>query len=330
MRWLHNFLMRFLLYRGMIRRSKETTLPGLDGVPIYYVGTFFIKEMISENIVTKSSSLAFSFLLAIFPATIFLFTLIPYIPIHDFQDQLLLLMKQLLPQNAYKAMSTTLEDIIKRQHGDLLSLGFVFALYFSTNGINSLMRAFNKSSLQAEKRSGLKKRLVAVGLTGMLSVLILVGIAATVTGEYVIDTLREFDFIKDKWLYYLLLFIRWIIIFGVFFAAISLLYYYGPSTPKKFRFISAGSVLATVLFILTSVGFSFYVNNFGSYNKLYGSIGTLIVVMLWLYFSSMILLIGFELNASIALSKKDLPQIKPGPRVNYLKNILSGNDQKTL
>lgn len=323
MKWLYRFLIRFRFFRHLIEWSKRTSLPGFDKVPVFNVSVFFINELQKEALNTKATSLAYSFLLALFPATIFLFTLIPYIPVADFQDQLLLLLKQLLPKNAYQAFSATLEDIIRRQRGDLLSLGFVFALFFSTNGVFSLMKAFNKSALQTETRSFLRQRLVAVSLTFLVSSLLLVGISVIVAGEYVIDLLNEFSFFKDKWLYYLVLCMRWVIIIILFFGTISVLYYFGPSTPKKFKFISAGSTLATILFILTSVGFSYYINHFSRYNKLYGSIGTLIVVMLWLYLSSMILLIGFELNASIALSKKSMPP-PPKPPKSF-----SGNRLKT-
>lgn len=301
-------------FRNLVSWSKRATLPGFDGAPVFDVSIFFINELQREALNTKARSLAFGFLLALFPATIFLFTLIPYIPVDHFQDQLLLLLKQLLPKNAYQAFNMTLIDIIRRQRGDLLSLGFVFALFFSTNGVFSLMQAFNKSSLQTETRSFIKQRLVALSLTVIVSIFLLVGITVIIGGSYVIDLLKEFDFIKDKWLYYTLMVIRWLIIVFLFFGSISILYFYGPASNKQFKFLSAGSTLATILFILTSTAFSFYINHFSKYNKLYGSIGTLIVVMLWLYLSSLIVLVGYELNVSIALSKEKLAAPKKTPK----------------
>lgn len=315
MRWLYyKILLPIGAFRSLINWSKRTSLPGFDGAPVFDVSIFFINELQREALNTKARSLAFGFLLALFPATIFLFTLIPYIPVAHFQDQLLLLLKQILPKNAYQAFNMTLIDIIRRQRGDLLSLGFVFALFFSTNGVFSLMQAFNKSSLQTETRSFIKQRLVALTLTILVSIFLLLGITVVIGGSYVIDLLKDFNFIKDKWLYYSLLVIRWVIIVFLFFGSISILYYYGPATTKKFKFLSAGSTLATILFILTSVAFSFYINHFSKYNKLYGSIGTLIVVMLWLYLSSLIVLVGYELNVSIALSKEKLAVPKKTPK----------------
>ena len=314
------FLLRFKFYRDLMLWSQRTILPGFDGMPLYYVGGFFIQEIQKESLNTKATSLSFTFLLALFPGIIFLFTLIPYIPIEDFQDQLLILLSQLLPRNVQGAMETTIIQIIKQQNGGLLSIGFFTAIYFSTNGLVALMKAFNKSTLVKESRGFFRQRGLALILTFSMSILLLVGIGMIAGGEYLVDFLRSEKIIQGKLFYYFLLALRWVIILAVFFIAISMLYYYGPNNKEKFRFISAGSTLATFLVILTSLVFAFYINNFASYNKIYGSIGTLIVVMLWLYINSLILLIGFELNASISLTQLNLPLGKGKKKENTLLN----------
>lgn len=291
----------------IVNRSKHTSLIGFEGLPIYTVLEFFFKEIQKEHLNTKSTSLAFSFFLAIFPATIFLFTLIPYIPVDNFQDQLLLILSQVLPANAYEAVQTTLTDIIKNQNGGLLTFGFITALFFSSNGIMALMRSFNKASFIADRRPGWKKRRLAILLTFVISIMLIIGVSLIVAGNFIISKLEDLEIIHGVIIKYSLVIVNWVIILLLFFSIISTLYYFGPASTKKFKFISAGSTLATVLSILTSSGFAFYVNNFGSYNKLYGSIGTLIVIMIWLYLNSMILLIGFELNASIKIVKQNLP-----------------------
>lgn len=298
----------------LIEKSKQTTIPGFDGLPIYSVLNFFIKEIQKEHLNTKSSSLAFSFFLAIFPATIFLFTLIPYIPIYNFQNQLLELLLKGLPSSTQETVQETLSDIIKNQNSGLLSFGFLAALFFSTNGIIALMRNFNKASLIQETRNGWQKRKIAIILTFLISILLIVGVTLVIAGNFIITYLKKKAIIKGAFVIYSLLALNWLVIVLLFFCVISLLYYYCPATVKKFKFISAGSTLATVLSIVTSIGFAYYVNNFGSYNKLYGSIGTLIVIMIWLYLNSMILLIGFELNASIDILKRNLPP-PPKPRL---------------
>ncbi len=319
MKWLERLVFRSKPYLLLELWLKKLKLPGSE-IPVYNVATFFVKEMQRESINVKATSLAFNFLLAIFPAIIFLFTLIPYIPVNNFQDQLLELLAEILPNNAFEAAKMTLMDIIKIKNGELLSVGFLLALFFSTNGVYSLMNAFNKSSLVQETRTGLKKRLIATMLTFMVSMVVITGVTVLVVGEYIISYLQSLEFISWLPLVQLLLIIKWIVIFGLFFTAISLLYYYGPATVKRWRFLSAGSLLATLLAIITSIGFSYYINNFGQYNKLYGSIGTLIVIMIWLYVNSLIILVGFELNASIDISKRTFVPPSPPPQRNKLRD----------
>ena len=251
-------------------------------------------------------------MMAIFPSIIFIFTLIPYIPIKNFQNQLMSIISLLLPENAYLAFESTLEDIVKNQNGKLLSIGFILALFFATNGIHTLMQAFNKSSLIVETRTWLKQRYIALNLTLLIAFSLLLGVAVMVIGEFVINYLKVgFNLKEGKFWIYSIMISRWAIIIVVYFVTISLLYRYGPANSKKWKFFSAGSWLATILAVLSSVAFSYYINNFGTYNKLYGSIGTLLVMMLWLYLNSLILLIGFELNASLDLSKRSIKIVKP-------------------
>jgi membrane protein len=286
-------------------------LPGFSPLPIYTVASFFFQEIGKDELINKASSLAYNFMLAIFPAIIFLFTLIPYIPVDDFQNQLMNLIALILPIEAYDAVKTTLLDIVSNQNSQLLSFGFVLALIFATNGVHTLMQAFNKSSLITETRPWLKQRLVALYLTILISFALIFGLIIMTIGEYIFGLLKSELRFKDAFWIYLLNIGRWFILVVVYFVTISLLYRYGPANPKKWRFFSAGSWMATILAILTFWGFSYYINNFGNYNKLYGSIGTLIVLMIWLYLNSLIILVGFELNASIDLSKRSIRIVKP-------------------
>lgn len=291
--------------------TKKTVLPGFSPLPLYTVGTFFFQEISRDSLVTRASSLAYSFMLAIFPGIIFLFTLIPYIPIEGFQDKLLSLIAMILPLNAFDAVKSTLEDIIKKQNGGLLSFGFLAALFFSTNGISNLMQAFNKSSLQPETRGWLKQRFVALSLTVITVFALILGLAIITVGEFVITALQSEIRIGESIWVYIIAMVRWFILAVIYFTTISILYRYGPSYQKKWKLFSPGSWLATILAILTSWGFTYYINHFGNYNKLYGSIGTLIVIMIWLFLNSLIILIGFELNASIDLSKRSIRIIRP-------------------
>ncbi len=311
MNWLHRILLRTKPYRRFIEWTKSVILPGFGMLPLYSVLVNFINEFLYGPLLNKASSLAYNFMLALFPGTIFLFTLIPYIRIRNFQAQLLQILASILPTNAYLAFQTTIEDIIKNQNGKLLSLGFITALYFATNGVSNLMRAFNSSSLIIEKRSWLKRRMIAMALTVVISISLLIAIVIMIAGQGLIGLLQSHLLSNSHFWIYLILLSRWVIIVIIFFVTVSLLYRYGPAHKLKWNFLNPGSILATGLAVLTSLGFTYYINNFSSYNKLYGSIGTLIVVMIWLYLNSLILLIGFELNASIDLSKRSIKIIKP-------------------
>ena len=302
---IYTIILHWKPVAAVIELSKKIVLPGFDRLPLYDVVTFFIRGIQKGSLTTRASSLAFNFFLAIFPGIIFLFSLIPYIPIDNFQDQLLSLMEDMLPYNAFHAMKDTIEDILMHQRGGLLSFGFILTFYFATNGVNAMINAFNSSYYSVETRSPLMQRLVSFVLVFILTFLVLFSIALIVFSGLALDYLVDKGILQDTITIYLLLIGKWLIIIGLFFFTSSFLYYYGPSRKSKFRFISPGSTLATILSIITSLGFAYYVNNFGQYNKLYGSIGTIVVVLLWLYFNSIILLVGFELNASIRNAKKE-------------------------
>ena len=280
-------------------KAKRVTFPGFDGMALYDVMVFFWRSIVDGALSTRASAIAYSFFIAIFPAIIFLFTLIPYIPIENFQTQLFLLIKDMVPAGAFTAIEGTVQEILTRQRGDLLSFGFFMALIFSTNGFASMMTAFDASLHSFERRSWWSQRLIALLLVGILFVLVSSAIALITSGQHVINYLVANGYLKDHFIFYVLTIGKWFVILFLFFIANSFLYYLAPAKKTKWRFISAGGTLSTGLSILTFVGFSYYINNFGQYNKLYGSIGTLLVIMLLMYILSMILLIGFELNASI-------------------------------
>jgi membrane protein len=273
-------------------------LPGFNGMPLYDVLVFFIKGLMKGSLSMRAAAFSYNFFLALFPAILFFFTIIPYIPIPDFQDSLLELMRSFIPNKAFATVENTLFDIIKRPHSGLLSMGFILALYFSTNGIHSLIISFNQSYHTVENRSWIMQRLVSILLVIILSVLLIISIAMLTIGPLVLDWLVQHDLLRGSG-YYLILAGKWLVTLALLFFAFSFLYYLAPAAKSRFRFISAGSTLASLLTILLTYGFNFYVNSISKYNTLYGSIGTLIIVMIWIYFNAMIVLIGYELNVSI-------------------------------
>src|ERR1700712_4128086 len=202
MNWLHRLLLRNKYYRKFIEWTQSVILPGFGTLPLYTVVTSLVNELFEGALINKASSLAYNFLLAFFPGVIFLFTLIPYIPITNFQFSLLQLVSSILPTNAYNAFQTTIEDIIKKENGQLLSFGFLTALYFATNGVSNLMQAFNRSSLILETRTWVKRRAIALLLTVVISVALLIAIVIMIAGQAVIGFVQD-NFYKNShfWFY---------------------------------------------------------------------------------------------------------------------------------
>lgn len=310
MSWLAEQLQRLTWVQWFINWTRRRVLPGFGGLPIHTVAFFFGNELKKEALFTKASSLAFNFLLAIFPFIIFLFTLIPLIPIPEFQDELLKILKEVFPPDAYQAAESTIRDIVQNKKLDLLSIGFVASVYFSTNGVATLMKAFNKSSLLPETRPFFRRLWVSFSLTFVMAVLIVLATAFVIFSQVLIEWLLKNEFLERSWRPLSVQIACWTIVSALYLLAVSILYYYGPAKQKCWRFFTPGSIMATVMFILSSIGFTYYVANFAAYNKLYGSIGTVVGTMIWLFINSWILLLGFELNASIELSKRSI-QVKP-------------------
>ncbi|MFX3626133.1 MAG: YihY/virulence factor BrkB family protein [bacterium] len=278
---------------------KKITIPGFQGLRVYTILRFFIRGFSSKDINLRASAIAFSFFLALFPATIFFFTLIAYIPVDNLKDEIFNFIATITPENTFEVVQSTLKDILKNRKGGLLSLGFILAMYFSTNGINTLIDSFNDYSDVIEVRSGWKQKLAALGLTFYVAFLVVITIILTIVGNVAVDYLYNKNILDDSLEYYLVVITEWFFIVFFIYALISGLFFYGPSKKRKWAFFSAGSTLATMLSVITTYGFMLYVNHFDSYNKLYGSIGTLLVIMFLIYINAMVMLIGFELNVSI-------------------------------
>jgi membrane protein len=250
--------------------------------------------------------------MSIFPSIIVLFTMLPYTPIYrmevdyngekqDFEQVLQQTITEAMPGEAGEMLVGSINDIMKIERGGLLSLGFILAIWFASNGMISMMRGFEKKHrLTFHKRTGWQKRIVALKLTFLLGFVLISSVLFIILGNTLLRLL--FNYIDAGWLTRLVLFsFKWVVALTLFYTTFSTIYRYGVSTRKAIPFFNPGAMLATLLSVATSWGFSYYVDNFNSYNKVYGSIGTLIVLMIWIQLNCMILLIGFELNAGIAV-----------------------------
>lgn len=290
------------LWVKLVNWAKTHSLPGLNRIPLYNIVTFILDETRNDALMTRANSMAFSFFISIFPAIIVLFTLLAYTPLYqNFDEMVFNGIQDVMPGSAGKMLFKTIEDIITIPRGGLLSAGFFLAIWFASNGTLSMMHGLEKEYRTAfKRRKPLEKRLISIQLTFFLALILVASVIFVILGNTILNFV--FSYIHADWLTRWIVFsFRWIVVFMLFYAGISTIYRYGASTRRPIPFFNPGAMLATILSIMTSWGFSFYVDNFGNYNKLYGSIGTLIVLMVWLQLNCMIILIGFELNASIVV-----------------------------
>ncbi len=290
-------------FRFLEARSKKIILPGFQGTPLFEVISFFNSQVKKVGLNDRARSIAFSFLTAIPAATIFICTLIPYLPVSkQIERQLLLLTRDITPnQNTYVLVSQFLEDFLDKPRAGLLSFGFVLALFYSSNAMMGIMRSFNKSLIYNTRRNALQARWMAIKLTTLVLVMVIASVTLLMTQAELLRSLfRWLNISRNNhtarfWFRTL----RWVVIIPLFYFAIACIYKYGPAVHKRWTLFSPGTLLATLLTILITLAFSYWVNWFGNYNKVYGSIGTVMILMLLVYFNSLILLIGYELNVSI-------------------------------
>ncbi len=309
---LHNpnkkesFLSKWML--RLTRSAKKLVLPGFERVPFYDVVIFFFRGIQNGALTTRASAIAFHFFLALLPAIIYFFTIIPLIPIDNFQEGLLNFVEDILPGNVYELIQNTIQDMLIKRRA-LSYFGLFIALLFSTNGINAMIVAFNNTYHTIETRTWYERRLIAVLLVIILFFLITLSVSLIAFSRFTVNTLVEMELMRKGLTFYILLTGKWIIVILSIFTAISFLYLLGPSRKMKWKFRTPGSTLASLLVILTSLVFSFIINHFGQFNKFFGTIGTIMVILIWLYLNSLVLLIGFELNASIKNARIEFDRI---------------------
>jgi len=295
----------------IVEKSKQLSLPGFRGIPLFDVIKFFIGQVKTVGMTERASAIAFNFVMAIPPAIIFIFTLIPFLPItQQFQDEMFGLIKDVIPgEKDSPVLVSFLQDFINKPRNGLLSLGFVLSMFFSSNAMMGIMRSFDKNYIGFRKRKELQKRGAAIKITMVLFVIVFASLMLLIGRGSVLQWLG----IESKLVRNIILNARWAVIVLLFFACISYIYRHAPAVHKKWRLINPGSILATVLMLLMTLLFSWWVGRFGNYNQLYGSIGTVLILMVLIFINSLVLLIGFELNVSITSLKKIADERKDNP-----------------
>lgn len=277
-----------------------------SGISLFFLMETFYNKMKEDDIQTMASAIAYNFTLSLFPGIIFLFTLIPYIPIDELTNQIQLFMQEGLPESVYNSIWGTVEHVIDNKNGSLLSFGFLMAIYLSKNGMLAIMTAFNNVYTTKESRGFIKKQILAIMLTFLFVFCIFSAVIVIVFGNQIVYQIFDFLNMKHAGLTELLISaLRYSVIFIMFLVIISLIYYVAPTVKRKLNFFSAGSFTATILILIVAKAFAFYVDNFGNYNKLYGTIGAMLGLMFFFFAVSLILLVGFQVNASIDKARSE-------------------------
>ncbi|HEY7534893.1 MAG TPA: YihY/virulence factor BrkB family protein [Thermodesulfobacteriota bacterium] len=257
-----------------------------------------MRELKKDNIWIRSSAMAYHFFLALFPALIFLLTLIAYIPIDGLEMEVEVLGKSIIPPDTFEFIWPAVKGIVSEKKTGLLSVSFILTLYLTTQGVYVMIMTFYKDSLAFVKRSFVKERLIAALLVIIETLLLLLAFAIHVLSTYVIGFLMHKG-TSHSITSLFLIGLKWFLEFFIVFFGVSFIYYVIPSVIKRWSFINPGSIIAFLMIILATAGFFYYVNNFADYNKIYGSLGAIVILMVWFYWVSFAILIGFELNTSI-------------------------------
>lgn len=286
----------------IVTKSKKTLIPGFRGIPLFDVVKFFFDQVRKAGMTERASAISFNLVMAIPPAIIFLFTLLPFLPVSDqFQQELYGLIKDVIPgEKDHANLIGFLQDFINKPRTGLLSLGFILSMFFSSNALMGIQRSFDKGYIGFKRRKGLQKRGVALKITFVIFILVFVSVLLLVAR----GTVLEFFGVQNETIKTVIANARWLIILLLFFACISYIYRHAPAIDKKWPVINPGAIVATTLMVISTLLFSWWVSRFGYYNEFYGSIGTIIMLMVLIFINSLVLLIGFELNVSISTLQK--------------------------
>ena len=286
-------------------KTKKIFLPGFEGIPLYDVIFFYGKQVRRIGFNERAAAISFNFLMAIPAGMIFLFTLIPYLPVDkEFIKQLLRTIHDILQnEKTYNLVRTVIIDVFDTPRKGLLSFSFIIALFFASNAMMGVMRTFDRSFFQERKRRFMYKRWTAIKLTFLLLMLVFVSILLLTTQGPIARAFHNMLGWQRTTVRSVINIVRWLIIILLNFFSIAFIYRMAPAIKTRWNTFSPGAVMASLLTILTSYVFSIWVNNFGRYNQLYGSIGTLLIIMNLVYINALILLVGFEVNVSITTLK---------------------------
>ncbi|WP_438961746.1 YihY/virulence factor BrkB family protein [Nonlabens sp.] len=295
----NNLLDRIPVLNWPIHIARKIRIPGLEGMTLYDLSETYVLGIAQGAFSARASAISYSFFMAIFPFLLFVLNLIPFIPIENFQSEFLEFVIELLPPQAVSSFETIFKEIALQGNSGLLTVAFVSSLIFMSNGINAVFNGFERSYHTDFNRGFFRQYAISLVVSIMLTIFLLTMVIVAGYVEYVLEELRKTNFMSETGQGGTLVFVRYVIVIILTYIFVAVLYYFGTRDGRLTRFFSIGATVTTVLIILLSVLYGVYIDNFTSYNEIYGSIGALLILMIYIWLNSNILLLGFELNASL-------------------------------
>ena len=287
----------------LVKFFKSIKLKVLEGLSLYDLLELYIIGIVKGALSTRASAIAYSFFMALFPSLLFVIIVIPYVPIEGFRDEFLTFLQSFLPPTTTDFFYENIFENIKG--GGLISSVFVVSILLMANGVNAVFSGFESSYHEQLTRNIFKQYMYALGVALILAFLLILTVAVLgFFNIYVVENIVELAHVEKQESSTMLLLSQYLFFVMMVYIATATLYYFGTKEGKHFSFFSIGALFTTLLIMLTSYLFGIYIENFGQYNKLYGSIGALLILMFYFWLNANILLLGFELNASLAKLRK--------------------------
>lgn len=300
----NNFIVS--LWRGY----KKLIIPGFGGMPIHSVLVKFWEALTNGALSMRAAAVSYRLFVSVFPAIIFFFTLIAYTKIPNFQAELMVMISEFLPANTFLAVQDTIIEIITRQNVGLLSVTLLTSLIFGTNGMMGIVQAFNRAAFVIDTRPNIRQRSTAVILTFIFYLIIIISVALGIILSSVLKYLISQGILESNSLFNLIQWGRWLVLIVILYLAICVIYFIAPCKQARGKFFSTGALFMTIMFSISTMAFNAFLQSFDRFNTLYGSIGTVLAILVFINIFAHLLLIGFDLNISVLEAKKQRENIK--------------------
>ena len=286
--------------RPAVRRVLLASMPGLGGLPLLQVLQLVLKDVSSAHFSIRASAMAYSFFLAFIPGLLFLFTLLPLFPLGNLESELVSILRQSLPADSYTVVESIVRETFRQKSSALLSLSFISVVLFAMRGVRTMLQAFRLIDPGIMRnRPVWREFIISLVLFFILVFILIAGVMFFVTSELVIDFLFMHFPLLDEAQQFVLHAVNLVIDFLILLFGVSVIYYVGPPLKKRMPFFNVGALTTTLLLVLAELGLKYYFAHFANYDRIFGSLGTIILLQIWFFYMSMVLLLGFEVNSAI-------------------------------